>query len=90
MARDLPERFIIKIVLMAFQVKVFHTVVHCPLLAEMIFDTPRLVGTITGSVNNHMKLEKRPEQIVIDFVALKKRREVFYCEGIDRFHRVYQ
>jgi len=86
----LPERFAIEIHVVTLKVKVFHPVVHCPLFAEMILDTPRLACTKTGGVNRHIGFEKRPEQIVGDFVALKKRGEAFGCGGIGRLHEVDQ
>ncbi len=61
---------------MALQVKVLYTVSH-PLLTEMIIDTSRLAGSKTSRVNYHVGFEKRPEQIVSDFMALKKRGEAF-------------
>lgn len=88
--RGLPERFAIEIDVLALQVKIFHTVVHRPLLAEMIFDTPRLISTKTGGVNHHVGFEKCLEQIVGDLVALKKSGEAFSCGGIGRFHEVDQ
>ncbi len=86
----LPERFAIEIDVVALQVKVFYTVVHRPLLAEMILDTSRLARTKIGGVNHHVGFEKCPEQIVGDFVALKKRGEAFGCGGIGRLHEVDQ
>ena len=75
---------------MTLQVKIFHPVVHLPLLAEMIFDTSRLVSTKTGGVNHHVEFEKRSEQIVGDFVALKKRGHAFDCGKICRLYEVDQ
>jgi len=54
------------------QVKVFHTVVHRPILAETILDTPRHTRTKTSGVNHHVGFEKRPKQIVGDFVTQRK------------------
>ena len=50
-----PTHFAIKINVAALQVKVFHPIIRCSLLAEMIFDTPWIAGTETGSVNYHIR-----------------------------------
>jgi hypothetical protein len=71
-------------------VKLFHPVLQLPLFAKKIFDTPRLAITKTSSVNHYIRYEKRSEQIVGDFVGLKKRSDTFGCEGIGRLHEVDQ
>ena len=70
--------------------KVFHLVVRRPLLAALVFDTPRLAGTETGGVHHRVRFEKRPEQIVCDFVALQECGEVFGRGGIGHLHEVDQ
>jgi len=72
----------------ALQVKVFHTVIYRPLLAEIILNISRLTRTKIGSVNYYIRFKKCLEQIVGDFVALKKRGKAFSYRGIGRLHEV--
>jgi len=75
---------------MTLKVKVFHLVVHFPLLVEMIFDIPRLANIKIDDVNYYVGFKKRPKQIVDNFVTLKKRDDAFGCEDIDRLYEVDQ
>ena len=86
----LPKYFAIEIHVATLQVKVFHPVVCRSLLAEIIFDAPRLARTETSGVYHRIWFEERPEQIVCDFVILTEGSEAFGCGGIGRLDEVDQ
>lgn len=88
--RGLPTHFAIEINEAALHVKVFQSVLHRPLFAEMVSDTTGLAGTVTGGVNYHVRFEKRPQQVIGDFVVLKKRGKAFSGGRIGRFYEVDQ
>jgi hypothetical protein len=56
----LSTHFAIEINEAAFHVIVLQPVLHRPLFPEMVSDTPRLAGTVTGGVKHHIRFEKRP------------------------------
>jgi hypothetical protein len=86
--RGLPTHFAIEINKAALYVKVFEPVLHRPLFAEMVSGTPGFAGTVTGGIDHHIRLKKRPHQIIGDFVVLKKRGKAFSSGRIGHFYKV--
>jgi hypothetical protein len=86
--RGLPTHFAIEVNEAALHIKVFKPVLHRPLFAEMVSDTPGLAGTVTGGVHHHVQFEKCPQQIIGDFVILKKRGKAFSGGRIGHLYEV--
>lgn len=86
--RGLLTHFAIEINEAALHVKVFQLVLHRSLFAEMVSNTPWLAGTVTGGVHHHIRFEKRPQQIIGDFMVLKKRGKAFSSGRIGHFYEV--
>lgn len=62
--------------------EVFQPAVRRSLLAEAIFDAPRLARTETSGVYHRIWFEKRPEQIIRDFLVLKKGDKAIVGRGV--------